>query len=114
MFLKKLYLFLSLFFSISLYSYIDRDKALVQVLDKVSGKSSTIMLEKNKPSKYYKLSFNLKSCKESDPFDPLNYYAFVEIYNNKTKLYSNWLDKNEPGINPFQNADFDVWLISCK
>ena len=39
----------------------------------------------------------------------------VEISDSDNKLlFSNWLNRNEPGDMPLQHVDYDVWLVRCE
>ena len=64
---------------------------------------------------FEKLHILVRSCKQSNPFDAENFYAFVEISkSDNSKIFSNWMDRNNPGKRPVQNADYDVWLVRCE
>ena len=39
---------------------------------------------------------------------------FIEIDKDPDgRIFSNWMNRNEPGENPLQNPDYDVWLEKC-
>ena len=113
--MKKL---LSILFGVLLicdaHAYVNRQNAVVTILDKASGKTHMLTLTTNQNTKYEKLSFLVRSCKQNDPFQPENAYMFVEITQNTKLIFSGWMNKNEPGENPLQNADYDVWLVRCE
>lgn len=99
----------------SAYAYIDKDKAVIAVMDKVAGKTQNITIPVDTTATFDKLSISIKSCKLTDPFEAENSFAFIEIYTQTDgKIFSNWLNHNEPGQNPLQNQDYDIWLIKCE
>jgi len=116
--MMKIYRFLlafGLLVPFGAHAYIDRDIAVLQIMNKAAGKTQTISVNVNSPVAFEKLNLTVRACKQSDPFDAENFYAFTEITKNGTeKIYGNWLDRNNPGKNPVQNPDYDVWLVRCE
>lgn len=97
------------------YSYIDKNVATLRIMDKAAGKTRKIDAPVGTMINIEKLSILVRACKQSDPFDAENFYAFVEITKNENdKIYSNWMNRNNPGDKPLQNPDYDVWLVECK
>ncbi|MCQ2562369.1 MAG: DUF2155 domain-containing protein [Alphaproteobacteria bacterium] len=104
-----------LFCSCNSYAFIEKNTADLVVLDKVSGKTQNIQVDIDKPVQYDKLTIVVKNCKQSDPFEAENFYVFLEIYSQKTdRIFSGWMNRNEPSENPLQNVDYDVWVKQCK
>ena len=67
------------------------------------------------PVSFEKLNIIVRTCMQSGPFDAENFYSFTEIGRTGEKLfYSNWMDRNNPGRNPVQNPDYDLWLVRCE
>jgi len=97
------------------YGYTNRNTAVLQVMNKAAGKTQTISAPIGQTVEFEKLNILVRACKQSDPFEAENFYAFVEISkNNDNRFFSNWMDRNNPGKNPVQNADYDVWLVRCE
>lgn len=96
-------------------AYIEKKTAIVKVLNKAAGKTQTLSLPVGKTTEYEKLKLTVRSCKQTDPFQPEDFFMFVEISkNNEGKIFSNWMSRNEPGVDPLQNADYDLWLVNCE
>lgn len=121
LFMKKIYVFFLL--SICLIAglsdnasaYVERENAIVRIMNKAAGKVQTITMPVGRDIQFEKLHMLVRSCKQSDPFDAENYFAFIEISkSDEGKIFSNWMNANEPGENPLQNADYDVWLVKCE
>ena len=108
-------LIVPLFFSIPASAYIEKNTAIVRVMDKAAGKTQKVSLKVGKPIQYDTLTITVHSCKQSDPFDPANFFAFLEIYTKQEeRIFSGWMNRNEPGQNPLQDDAFDVWLEKCE
>lgn len=97
-------------------AYTNRNTAVIQVMDKAAGKTQTLTVPVGQSAIFEKLKITVMSCKQSDPFRAENFYAFVEISRaaDGTKIFGNWMDRNNPGKNPVQNPDYDAWLVKCE
>ncbi len=96
-------------------AYIDRDTAIINIMDKAAGKVQTYSARVGDTVQYEKLTMTVRACKQSDPFDAEDFLMFIEINKNgEGAIFSNWMSRNEPGDNPLQNADYDVWLVRCE
>ncbi len=96
-------------------AYINRDNAVVRVMNKAAGKTQTMTLPVGQPVKFEKLEIIVRSCKQTDPFQAEDFFAFTQISTAADGLiFSNWLSRNEPGVTPLQNPDYDVWLVKCE
>ena len=103
------------FISHSAFSYIDRALAVVRIMDKASGKTQLLTFPLNQPIQVDGLVLNARTCKQSDPFDAENFFVFIEIYTKSDgRVFSGWMNRNEPGQNPLQNDAYDVWLERCE
>ncbi len=114
--MKKLlsFLFVALMLGSNANAYVNRTSAVVTILDKAAGKTHQIEIPVNKNVTYEKLSLLVRTCKQTDPFQPENAFMFIEITQNNNLIFSGWMNKNEPGRNPLQNADYDLWLVKCE
>ena len=116
---KIIAVFCSLFVFAGIFNaanaYVDRQNAVISILDKASGKTHTMTVPVEYYAKYEKLNFVIRACKQTDPFMAENAYMFIEIATaNDGTIFSGWMNKNAPGENPLQNADYDMWLVRCE
>ena len=96
-------------------AYINQNNAVLRIMNKAAGKTQTITVPVDKNVTFEKLQILPRACMQTDPFQAENFFAFVEISTEQDGLiFSNWMDRNEPGKNPLQNADYDVWLLRCE
>ncbi len=96
-------------------AYIERENATLRIMDKVAGKVQSVVVPLGTPTVFGKLNIVVRSCKQTDPFDALDYFAFLEISTTDDgQIFGNWMSRNEPGDNPLQHPDYDVWLEKCE
>ena len=96
-------------------AYIDHQTAVVRVLNKAAGKAQTVRVPVGYSVSFEKLGITARACKQTDPFDAENYFAFLEILDaGADQVFGGWMNRNEPGNNPLQNPDYDVWLVNCE
>ena len=99
----------------SAFSYIDKDYAIVRVMDKAAGKTQVLRLAVDQNFQFDNLILNARNCKQSDTFDAENFFVFFEIYTKSDgRIFSGWMNRNEPGQNPLQNDTYDVWIEKCE
>lgn len=117
-FIKNLCFVLTPLFLLSVhpaFAYIEKDTAVVRVMNKAAGKTKTVSIKVGSTVQYDGLNLVIRNCKQSDPFDAENFFAFVEIYTKADKrIFSGWMNRNEPGQNPLQDDTYDVWLEKCE
>ena len=71
---KKLCLFIaSLCFISPVFAYIEKDVAIIRIMDKASGKTQTAELPIGKTLNFDGINIIAKNCKQSDPFDAENF-----------------------------------------
>ena len=96
-------------------AYVERQTAVVRVMNKAAGKAQTVRLPVGKTVEFEKITALVRSCKQTDPFQPEDFHAFLEVSKkNDSKIFGGWMSRNEPGENPLQDADYDLWLVSCE
>ncbi|MBO7509504.1 MAG: DUF2155 domain-containing protein [Alphaproteobacteria bacterium] len=106
---------LAIFVADAAYAYTNRGTAVLRVMNKAAGKVTQMNVAVGNTVEFEKIGITVRACKQSDPFDAENFYAFVEIARpDGAMVFSNWMNRNNPGANPVQDADYDVWLVKCE
>ena len=106
---------LFLFFSKPVFAYIEQDTAVIRVMNKAAGKTQIVPIQIGKTIQHDGLTITAHNCKKSDPFDAENFFVFLEIYTKTDgRIFSGWMNRNEPGFNPLQDDTYDVWLEKCE
>ena len=114
--MKKFFTILLMFvMPIMANAYVEKDTAVLRVMDKDAGKVYEHNVTVGNTMQFGKINIVVKNCKQSDPFDAENHFAFLEIFDvDAGQVFGGWMNRNEPGANPLQHADYDVWLVKCK
>lgn len=97
--------------------YIDRGTAQMRIMTKAAGRAHTVNVPVGERGiEFDKLKIAVPTCKQSEPYAALDYFAFVQVWKKPSdaKIFSNWMTASEPGENPLQDADYDLWLIKCE
>ena len=106
---------LFLFLNTSAFAYIEKETAVLRVMNKAAGKTQTVSGKVGNSIQHDGLVIKIRNCKQTDPFDPENFFAFLEIYTKTDeRIFSGWMNHNEPGQNPLQDDTYDVWLEKCE
>ncbi|MDW2958595.1 MAG: DUF2155 domain-containing protein [Alphaproteobacteria bacterium] len=96
-------------------AYVERENAVVRVMNKAAGKVQEIIIPAGQEVQFEKLYMNIRTCKQTDPFQAEDYWMFIEISEKDNgQIFGGWMSRNEPGQNPLQHADYDVWLVRCE
>lgn len=115
--MKKIFLILAIICALPdlALAYINRDMAVLRVMNKDAGKVQQISVPVGGEVQFEKLFINVRTCKQSDPFQAEDFFAFLEIAEfDRGQIFGGWLSRNEPGQNPLQHPDYDVWLVKCE
>lgn len=96
-------------------AYVNRNAAVVKIMNKDAGKVQQVVIPVNQEVQFEKIFINVRSCKQTDPFQAEDFFAFLEISErDKGQVFGGWMSRNEPGQNPLQHPDYDVWLVKCE
>ena len=115
-------LILSYLFSSNLYSDTKKnyeDLVDLNVLDKVSSKSSNITVEIGKEFNFQNLTIKVLKCFNSKFDDDPEITAYIQVKdlnnenNDEVYVFNGWMFSSSPSIAPFDHPVYDIWLISC-
>ena len=117
--LIALCLAVSLFINSALCAeFIDKKTAVVRIMNKQAGKARTVRVPVEKKTEFEKLEILVRACKSTGPFAAQDNFMFVEIMKssqaNASQIFSGWMTASEPGDNPLQDAEYDLWLLGCE
>ena len=91
----------------------------IKVLDKVSSKSSKLVLEIKKEKKFKNLLIKFLKCKNSEFDDTPEITAYIQVKdlhnidNDKVFVFNGWTFSSSPSLRPFDHPVYDMWLLSC-
>ena len=109
-------------FSFSVYSEKDQlnEKfAELNILDKVSSKTSNIKVKIGEEIIFQNLLINILKCQNSKFDDDPEVTAYMQVTdlkstnNNKVYVFNDWTFASSPSIRPFDHPVYDIWLKKC-
>jgi hypothetical protein len=97
---------------------IPKQTAVVKIMNKAAGKAQTLSLAVGREYEYDKLRIMARSCQASAPYSAQDNFMFARIEKKSAgaaaEIFSGWMVASDPGYNPLQDADYDLWLIKCE
>lgn len=92
--------------------------AMLQGLDKVTARISTIRAPINEPVRFGTLLITARTCSKRPPEEPPETAVFLEVYDLGTggtpKLaYSGWMFASSPALAAMEHPVYDLSVIGC-
>ena len=109
-------------FSFNTYSDIDQKNekyAELNILDKVSSKTSSVKVNIGEELIFQNLLINVLKCQNSKFDDDPEITAYMQvtdlksINNNKVFIFNGWTFASSPSLRPFDHPVYDIWLKRC-
>ena len=117
----SIFIILQFFFSHS-YSEISTKNekyAEINILDKVSSKSSKVTVEIGKEILFQNLIIKVMKCNNSKFDDDPEVAAYLQVRDLKKKdkdrvfIFNGWTFASSPSLRPFDHPVYDIWLKKC-
>tara|TARA_B100000470_G_C19616204_1_gene313318 strand:- start:141 stop:548 length:408 start_codon:yes stop_codon:yes gene_type:complete len=115
-------LFISQLFSFNTYSekiQISEKFAELNILDKVSSKTSSVIVKIGEEFNFQNLLINVLKCQNSKFDDNPEVTAYMRVTdlkatnNNRVYIFNDWTFASSPSIRPFDHPVYDIWLKKC-
>jgi hypothetical protein len=96
--------------------------AVLQGLDKVTARVSTIRAPLDQPTQFGTLEVVARACRETPPTEPPESAAFLQIHElppasdlngKKLDLFSGWMFASSPAVSALEHPVYDIWVIAC-
>tara|TARA_B100001250_G_scaffold363403_1_gene342718 strand:- start:407 stop:814 length:408 start_codon:yes stop_codon:yes gene_type:complete len=93
--------------------------AELDILDKVSSKTSNLVVIIGKDYNFQNLIINVLKCHNSKFDDDPEVTAYMQVRDsksiNKDKvfIFNGWTFASSPSIRPFDHPVYDIWLKKC-
>ena len=116
------YFFISLLINLNSYSedFIKKEVfAELNILDKVSSKTSNIKIKIGEELIFQNLVINILKCQNSQFDDDPEVTAYMQVKDLKSKdkdkvfIFNGWTFASSPSIKPFDHPVYDIWLKKC-
>lgn len=99
--------------------------AILQTLDKVTARTSTVTIPIGKPHAIGPIFAEVKTCQKTPPTEQPESAAFLQIWEAKPKaeqnsdntesqwVFSGWMFASSPALSAMDHPIYDVWLKDC-
>jgi hypothetical protein len=120
-------------------TYAKQDRATLRALDKITGRSTDIVVKVGQPVVYGSLSIELKTCFQAPPEEVPESAAFLRISSTRPVaeeqieaasagdkaaaaalaesetpvVFSGWMYASSPGLSALEHPVYDIWVIRC-
>ncbi len=100
-------------------------EALLQGLDKVTGRVSRFAAPIGQMVKFGNLEITASACSKHPPEATPEASAFLTIrethpgqpdpgQNEKEPIFTGWMFASSPALNALEHPVYDVWVVDCK
>lgn len=127
---------LSLVSLASAATYTKKDQATLRALDKITGRSTDIVVKIGQPARFGSLTIDLRACFQTPPEEVPESAAFLRISSARPLpgegagaagvaagggpaeahspiVFSGWMYASSPGLNALEHPVYDIWVIRC-
>ena len=92
---------------------------VLQVLDKITARISTMEIEVGAKVKYGSIEIEIFHCKRRPPEEVPEDFVLMRIIdevssNNFERVFQGWMLSSSPTIAPFEHPTYDVWVKDCR
>ncbi len=103
-----------------------KNKAILQTLDKVTGRTATATVDVGETVKLGGLFLTVQTCRKAPPIEQPEAAAFIQVWQavraNNGQLpeipesewvFSGWMYASSPAVSAMDHPVYDVWVIDC-
>ena len=95
------------------------DVAVLQGLDKITARVTTIKAPLNEPVRFGTLQIIARSCNKRPPEEPPESAAYVVVNEMRpgeqpAKIFGGWMFASSPALSALEHPVYDVWVIDCQ
>ena len=98
---------------------IESSHAVIIGLDKITAKSSEIVINLDETKKFGPLEIKILKCKKVKVNNRIDDVAYMQVKdltkneNVKVFIFNGWTFASDPSLTPFDHAIYDLQLINC-
>tara|TARA_B100001778_G_scaffold218382_1_gene180978 strand:+ start:260 stop:667 length:408 start_codon:yes stop_codon:yes gene_type:complete len=110
---------LSSFNAFSQEDELNEEYAELNILDKVSSKTTSVTIRIGDEFIFQNLLINVLKCQNSKFDDDPEVTAYLQVKdfketnNDKVFIFNGWTFASSPSIRPFDHPVYDIWLKKC-
>lgn len=93
--------------------------AVLQGLDKVTARVSTIEVRIGETVRFGTLEITARACDKTPPEEPPEAAAFLEIAEVRPGeapigRFSGWMFASSPALSALEHPVYDIWVVDCR
>jgi hypothetical protein len=95
-------------------------QAILIGLDKITAKSSKLVVNINESKKFGPLEIKILKCGEVKVNNKVDNVAYMQVKdlskndNEKVFIFNGWTFSSDPSLTPFDHAIYDLQLLNCR
>ena len=95
-------------------------QAVLIGLDKITAKSSELIINLNEIKKFGQLEIKVLKCGKVEVENKVDSVAYMQVKdlakneNEKVFIFNGWTFASDPSLTPFDHAIYDLQLINCS
>ena len=95
-------------------------QAIIIGLDKITAKSSELIINLNESKKFGPLEIKILRCGKVKVNNKIDSVAYMQVKdltkneNEKVFIFNGWTFASDPSLTPFDHAIYDLQLLNCK
>lgn len=94
------------------------DTAILQGLDKVTGRVMTIEAPVGATVHFGTLEIIARTCRKRPPEEPPEAAAFLDIWEIRQgeptqSLFRGWMFASSPALSALEHPVYDIWVVDC-
>ena len=95
-------------------------QAVLLGLDKITAKSSELVVNLNESKKFGPLEIKILKCGKVKVDNKIDSVAYMQVKdltkneNDKVFIFSGWTFASDPSLTPFDHAIYDLQLLDCS
>ena len=93
--------------------------AVLQGLDKVTARVSTIEAPVGRTVRFGTLEIIARTCDKRPPEEPPESAAFLDIWEDRrgeaaVSLFRGWMFASSPALSALEHPVYDIWILDCR
>jgi hypothetical protein len=98
---------------------IQMQQAVLQGLDKITARISTIKVAVGETVSFGSLQITLRSCDKKPPEETPESAAFLQVVEQKpgeqpVTRFSGWMFASSPAVSAMDHPVYDLWVLDCE
>ena len=99
---------------------LESSQAILIGLDKITAKTSELVVNLNKNKKFGPLEIKILKCGRVEINNKIDSVAYMQVKdltkndNEQVFIFNGWTFASDPSLTPFDHAIYDLQLLNCK